>query len=100
MTVGGRLDELNKWLELEKWLGRRLGGFGPCGNGRRRIALDAGAIEFVPARVPEPVFSAVTLQAADARALLAEAETRGCAESDATVSACGMRFRITPARGS
>ena len=70
------------------------------GNGRRRIALDAGAIEFVPARVPEPVFSGVALEAADARALLAEAETRGCAESDATVSACGMRFRITPARGS
>ena len=71
-----------------------------AGNGKRRIALDAGAIDFVPSGAPEAVFSGINLEAADSRAILATAETQGCAASDGTVSVCGVRFRITPARAS
>ena len=71
-----------------------------AGNGRRRIALDAGAIEFVPAGAREAVFSGINLEAVDSRAIYAAAETQGCAAGNGTVSVCGVRFRITPARAS
>ena len=70
------------------------------GDGRYRIALDAGAIDFLPASAGEAVFAGVNLEAADASAILAEARKQGCAERDGTVSACGVRFRITPAGDS
>ena len=69
-------------------------------DGRHRIELDAGAIDFVPSLAREAVFAGVNLEAAEAGAILAEARKQGCAESDGTVTACGVRFRITPARAS
>ena len=71
-----------------------------AGNGRYRIELDAGAIDFVPSGGREAVFACVNLEAADSAAILAEARKQSCAESDGTVSACGVRFRLTPARAA
>ena len=71
-----------------------------AGNGMRRIALDAGAIDFLPAKSGEAVFSGINLEAADPRAICAAAEAQGCVPSDGTVSVCGVRFRINPARAS
>jgi hypothetical protein len=65
-----------------------------AGNGRRRIALDAGAIDFVPSGAHEAVFSGINLEAADPRAIFLAADTQGCAAGDGTVSVCGVRFRI------
>jgi len=71
-----------------------------AGNGRRRIALDAGAIDFVPSGTDEAVFSGINLEAADSRAIYTAAKTQGCLRSDGTVSVCGVRFRTTPARAA
>jgi hypothetical protein len=68
-----------------------------AGNGVRRIALDEGTIDFLPAAGREAVFSGINLEAADPRAIYAAAEAQGCPASDGTVSVCGVRFRITPA---
>jgi len=56
------------------------------GNGRRRILLDAGAIDFLPAPGGEEVFSGVRLEGAES--------------GESSVPACGVRFRITPALAS
>ena len=69
-----------------------------AGEGRYRIELDAGAIDFLPSSSGEAVFAGVNLEATDPRAILAEAKAQGCAESEETVNACGIRFRLTPAR--
>jgi hypothetical protein len=71
-----------------------------AGNGKRRIAFDSGAIDFLPSGAREAVFSAINVDAADPHAIFATAQTQGCAASDGTVSVCGVRFRITPARAS
>ena len=71
-----------------------------AGDGRRRIALDSGAIDFLPSSVREAVFSGMSLEAADSHAIFAAAQAQGCAASNGTVNACGVRFRITPARAS
>ena len=64
------------------------------GNGGCRITLDTGTIEIVPSTSSESVFAGVNLEVADQAAILAAAKVQGCAVSDGTVSACGMRFRI------
>ena len=51
-----------------------------AGKGRRRIALDAGRIDFVPSPGSEEVLTTVVLEAADGK------------EGD--VEACGVRFRL------
>jgi hypothetical protein len=71
-----------------------------AGNGKRRIALDAGAIDFLPSGAREAVFSGIHLEAADSRAIFDAAQTQGCAPEDGMVSVCGVRFRITTARAS
>ena len=84
----------------ERWgqiMERRAQDAGTC---RYRIELDAGAIDFLPSSSGEEVFAGVNLEAADPRAILAEAKAQGCAENDGTVGACGVRFRITPARAT
>jgi len=50
------------------------------GEGRRRIALDAGAIDFLPPSGGEEARTSVILEAAG--------------ETGATVDACGVRFRL------
>ena len=71
-----------------------------AGNGKYRIELDVGAIDFLPSSSGEAVFAGLNLEAADPRAILAEAKAQGCAESEGTVNACGIRFRLTPARAA
>lgn len=51
------------------------------GGGKYRIALDVGAIDFLPGTGPEAVFAGVELEAA----------------RPATVSVCGVRFRLSAA---
>jgi len=65
------------------------------GNGRCRITLDTGTIEIVPSTAGEAVFAGVNLEVADQAAIFAAAKAQGCAVGDRTVSACGMRFRIS-----
>ena len=48
------------------------------GGGKSRIALDTGAINFLPGAGPEAVFAGVNLEAA----------------KSATVNACGVQFRL------
>ena len=71
-----------------------------AGNGRYRIELDAGAIDFLPSSAGEAVFAGMNLEAANPRAILDEAKAQGCAEGEETVNACGIRFRLTPARAA
>jgi hypothetical protein len=51
-----------------------------AGRGGRRIALDAGTIDFVPSRGSQEVLTTVVLEAADAK--------------EGSVEACGVRFRL------
>lgn len=53
------------------------------GAGNFRIALDSGVINFLPADLPEAVLSGIEL------------EVVSRAAGDATVSVCGVRFRLT-----
>ena len=65
------------------------------GNGRCRITFDTGTIEIVPSTSSESVFAGVNLEVADRAAIFAAAKAQNCAVVDGTVSACGMRFRIS-----
>jgi hypothetical protein len=53
------------------------------GEGKYRIALDAGAINFLPGTAPEAVLAGIELETAQAR--------------DKTISVCGVRFRLRAA---
>jgi hypothetical protein len=66
-----------------------------CGNNRYRIVLDAGAIEFLPAAENVPVLAGVALEVADVATVIAKAKAQGCETGDATVSVCGVRFRLS-----
>ena len=65
------------------------------GNGGCRITLDTGTIEVVPSTSSESVLAGVNLEVADQAAIVAAAKAQGCSVGDGTVSACGMRFRIS-----
>ncbi len=65
------------------------------GAGSFRIALDAGAINFLPTGLREAALSGIELQVANRAAIVAAAQARGCASDDGTVSVCGVRFRLT-----
>ena len=52
------------------------------GGGKYRVALDAGAINFLPGAGPEAVFAGVELEAA---------------APGAAAGICGVRFRLSPA---
>ena len=65
------------------------------GNRRCRITLDTRTIETVPSTSSESVFAGVNLEVAGQAAIFAAAKAQGCAVGDGTVSACGMRFRIS-----
>ena len=65
------------------------------GEGRFRIALDAGALVFLPTDAPQAVLAGIELQVADRAAVLAAAQTRARAPDDGTVEACGVRFRLS-----
>jgi hypothetical protein len=65
------------------------------GAGSFRIALDAGAINFLPTGLREAALSGIELQVANRAAIVAAARARGCASGDGIVSVCGVRFGLT-----
>lgn len=68
------------------------------GGGQWRIALDSGAIDFLPSAAPEAVLAGVRLEVANPAAIMIAAQSCGCAVGDSTVSACGVRFRLIAAK--
>ena len=67
-------------------------------GGISEIALDSGAIRFLPGSAPEAVFSGIELEATDAGRIARVARERGCLGADGRIDLCGVRFRLTPAR--
>jgi hypothetical protein len=65
------------------------------GENRYRIALDAGAIDFLPGAATEAVLAGVRLEVANVATIMTVAQASGCVLGDATVGACGVRFRLT-----
>ena len=68
----------SRWGEILERQVQELGG------GRCRIALDTGAINFLPGAGPQAVFAGVELEVA--------------APGTAEINLCGVRFRLTSAR--
>jgi hypothetical protein len=66
----------------------------PLGEGKFRIALDVGAINFLPGCSPEPALAGVELQVADKRRVVNAAQERNCLAADGRVDICGLRFRL------
>jgi hypothetical protein len=64
------------------------------GENQYRIALDEGAIEFLPTAASEAVLAGVRLEVVNVAAIMAAAKASGCATGDTTVSACGVRFQL------
>lgn len=58
------------------------------------IALDSGAIRFLPGSAPEAAFTGIELQAADRDRILRTARERGCLGADGRIDACGVFFRL------
>ena len=71
-----------------------------CGEGKFCIALDAGALVFLPVHARPAVLAGIELQVADRAAVVAAARARGCASGDGTVEVCGVRFRLSEANGA
>ncbi len=67
------------------------------GENLYRIALDEGAIDFLPTAAPEAVLAGVRLEVVDVAVVMAAAEASGCVIGDGTVSVCGVRFRLSKA---
>lgn len=65
------------------------------GGDKYRIALDAGAINFLPAVASEAVLAGVELEVVNRATIIAAAQARGCALGAAAVSVCGVRFRLS-----
>jgi len=58
-----------------------------------RIALDTGAINFLPGS-SEAALTGIELQVANRAHILREAKARDCVATDAAVEVCGVRFRL------
>ena len=65
-----------------------------AGEGRYRIPLDTGAINFLPGTAPEAVLAGIELESVDAAAVMAAAQARGCARGSSEVSVCGVRISL------
>lgn len=66
-------------------------------GGASEIALDSGAIHFLPGKAPEAVFAGIELAVADRDKVTRVARERGCLGADGEIYACGIRFRLSPA---
>jgi len=67
----------------------------PLGEGIFRIALDTGAINFLPGSQPEPVLAGIELQVIDKQRVLGAARERNCLADDGRIDVCGVRFRLS-----
>lgn len=81
-----------RWGEILQRPVRKLAG------GASEIALDSGAIRFLPGGTPEAVFAGVELQVADRDTLIQAASSRDCVAADGEIHICGIRFRVVTAR--
>ena len=68
------------------------------GGDGRRIVLDSGAIHFLPGETPDAVLSGIELQVVDPVRVRDAAQARGCLAADGRIDACGVLFRLSPAR--
>ena len=65
----------------------------PVGNGRARITLDTGRIEFLPANC-EAVLAGIELQVAIRTDVIEKARKLGCVDAEGEVRVCGVRVRL------
>lgn len=63
-------------------------------DGRFQIALDTGAIKFLPSAKPEAVLAGIELQVVDRERVKAAARARNCIGTDGEIDVCGVRFRL------
>lgn len=78
-----------RWGEiLQRPVEARAGG-GAC------LALDSGAINFLPSDQPEAALTGIGLQVRDRAAVIAAARACACLDSAGAVNVCGVRFRLT-----
>lgn len=63
-------------------------------DGTRRIALDTGAIDFLPGAGPEAVLAGIALQVVDRKRVMDAAVARGRIGADGHIDLCGVRFRL------
>jgi hypothetical protein len=66
-------------------------------EGASEIALDSGAIRFLPGTLPEAVFAGVELDVVDRDQVARAARDRGCLGADGEIYASGIRFRLAQA---
>lgn len=66
-------------------------------NGRFRIALDTGAIVFLPAESMHAVLAGIELQVASRAGVLRAAQEFGCVGAGGSLSVSGIRVRLTEA---
>lgn len=67
-------------------------------EGGCRIALDPGALDFLPAEGAQAVLAGIELQVVDRDKVMRTAQGLGCVEARGEVQVCGVRFRIAGAR--
>lgn len=63
-------------------------------DGGFQIALDSGAINFLPGGYPEPVLAGIELQVVDRQRVVGAAQERDCLAADGSIDICGVRFRL------
>lgn len=68
----------------------------PLGEGRTRIVLDSGRIDFLPAG-REAVLAGIELQVASRKQIIARARELGCVDGEGEVQVCGIRVRLSEA---
>jgi hypothetical protein len=67
----------------------------PLGDGKFQIALDTGAINFLPGEYPEPVLAGIELQVIDPQRVESAAQGRDRRAADGRIEVCGVRFRLS-----
>lgn len=66
-------------------------------RGESGIALDSGAIRFLPSGKPQAMLAGIELEVVQREAVIRAAQASGCLDADGTVNVCGVRVRLTEA---
>jgi len=69
----------------------------PLPGGRFRIALDSGAIHFLPSDVPEAVLAGLEFEVVDRARVVDAARARSRVSAEGSVDVCGVRVRLSEA---
>lgn len=67
-------------------------------DGRYRIDLDAGSLDFLPSDGPQAVFAGIELQVVDRDRAMRMARELGCLDAQGQVQVCGIRLRFGEAQ--